>query len=104
MVRAVRPVWLGLAAWLRRLRLERLLPVLPGVRRHPDLAATLTIDLRIARWYGLEVFHLLGFRKKRSQAGKLIVSRRWHEPGAFEEWTDPETVNTHEDQTCTSKT
>ena len=79
-------------------------PSLPGVRRHPDLAATLTIDLRIARWYGLEVFHLLGFRKKRSQAGKLIVSRRWHEPGAFEEWTDPEIVNTHEDQTCTSKT
>ena len=103
-VRAVRPVWLGLAAWLRRLRLERFLPVLPGVRRHPDLAATFTIDLRIARWYGLELFHLLGFRKKRSQAGKLIVSRRWHEPGAFEEWTAPESVNTHEDQTCMSKT
>lgn len=85
LVRAVRPVWLRIAAWLRRLRFERLVAILPGVRPHPDQTATLVVDPRIARWFGLELFHLLGFRKKRSQAGKLIVSRRWHEPAVFEE-------------------
>ena len=86
LVREVRPVWLRLAAWLRRLQLERLLPVLPGVRRHPDQTATLVVNPRVARWFVLEIFHLLGFRRKRPQAGKLIVSRRWHAPCEFEEW------------------
>ena len=36
LVRTVQRFWLRLAVWLRRLRLERLLPLLPGVRRHPD--------------------------------------------------------------------
>ncbi len=85
LVRGVRTVWLRLAAWLRRLRLERLVMVLPGVRPHPEQTATLVVDPRIARWFGLELFHLLGFRKRRSQAGKLIVSRRWHEPTVFED-------------------
>lgn len=71
---------------LRHLQLERLLPVLPGVHRHPDQATTLVVNPRIARWFVLEIFHLLGFRKKRTQVGKLIVSRRWHVPGEFEEW------------------
>ncbi len=84
LVRTVRLFWLRLAVWLRRLRLERLLPLLPGVRRHPDQAATLIVEPRIARWFVMEIFHLLGFRKKRHRAGQLLVSRRWHEPGVFE--------------------
>jgi len=86
LVREVPPFWLRVAAWLRHLQLERLLPVLPGVRKHPDQAATLVVDPRVARWFVLEIFHLLGFRRKRPQAGKLIVSRRWHMPCVFEEW------------------
>jgi succinylglutamate desuccinylase len=85
LVRTVRRFWLRLAVWLRYLRLERLLPLLPGVRRHPDQAATLIVEPRIARWFVMEIFHLLGFRKKRHHAGKLLVSRRWHEPGVFED-------------------
>lgn len=85
LVRTVRRFWLRLAVWLRYLRLERLLPLLPGVRRHPDQAATLIVEPRIARWFVMEIFHLLGFRKKRHHAGKLLVSRRWHEPGMLED-------------------
>ena len=86
LVREVRPVWLRVAAWLRPLQLERFLPVLPGVRTHPDQAGTLVVNPRLARWFVLEMFHLLGFRKKRLQAGQLLVSRRWHAPCVFEEW------------------
>lgn len=85
LVRTVRRFWLRLAVWLRHLRLERLLPLLPGVRRHPDQTTTLVVEPRIARWLVMEIFHLLGFRKKRHHAGKLLVSRRWHEPGVFED-------------------
>ncbi len=84
LVRRVRPFWLRVAERLRRLRFERFLPVLPGVRRYADHPATLVVDPRIARWFVVELFHLLGFRKRRSREGKLIVSRRWHEPCVFE--------------------
>ncbi len=80
LARTVRRFWLRLAVWLRHCRIERLLPLLPGIRRHPEQTATLIVDSRIARWFVLEIFHLLGFRKKRYHRGKLLVSRRWHEP------------------------
>ncbi len=85
LVRPVRPFWLRAAKWLRRLRIERLLPALPGIRRYPNRPGTLVVDPRIARWFVTELFHLLGFRKRQSREGKLIVSRRWHEPRALDE-------------------
>ena len=85
LVRRVRPFWLRLARWLRRLRIERVLPALPGVRRSPDKPGTLVVNPRIARWFVLELFHLLGFRRRQSREGKLIVSRRWHESRAVDE-------------------
>lgn len=88
LVRRVRPAWLRVAAWLRRQRMDRLLPLLPGVRRHPEQADTLVVDARVARWFVLEIFHLLGFRQKRRTATELIVSRRWNEPYVFNESQD----------------
>ena len=38
--------------------------------------STLIIDTTLARWFALEGFHLLGYRKRRSEEGKLVVSRR----------------------------
>ena len=89
LVRRVRPFWLRVAKWLRRLRIERLLPALPGVRRYQDTPGTLVVDPRVARWFVVELFHLLGFRKRQSREGKLIVSRRWHESHAFDELPGP---------------
>jgi len=77
LVRPVRRAWLELSRVLRRLRLERLLPALPGVRRHPELAGSFLVDRNVARWAALELFHLLGFRR-RGPAGEryLVLTRR----------------------------
>jgi hypothetical protein len=64
--------------WMRRLRFDALLPLLPGVRRGQGLGDVLHIDTRIAAFYPLEVFHLLGFRKVRQQGTHLRVARRPH--------------------------
>lgn len=74
--REVRGFWLKVSTALRRLGLDSVLHWLPGVRRHPQQEATLVIDTGMARWFAVEVFHLLGYRKRRSEDGKLIVSRR----------------------------
>lgn len=76
LTRDVRPFWLALSALLRRLGLDRFAPLLPGVRRHPYIAGAVIVDRRVARWYTLEVFHLLGFRREVAQSHSLILSRR----------------------------
>ena len=77
--RAVRPFWLRLSAWVRRLHLERIVHWLPGVHRVPEDMNMLRVDTRVARWYPLQIFHLLGFRRRRPQGRYLYVSRRRHD-------------------------
>jgi hypothetical protein len=81
LVRAVHPAWLRLSAALRRLRLERWLHLLPGVRRHPERPGAFVVDRKVARWLALEVFHLLGFR--RHGAGRELVVSRRADPGPW---------------------
>ena len=77
--RAVAPFWLSLSAALRRLKLQNIVHWLPGVRRDPDDRETIIVNTQVARFFPLQVFHLLGFRRRRSSGGKLIVSRRRHD-------------------------
>jgi succinylglutamate desuccinylase len=78
-VRAVQPFWLKLSGALRRWRVPRLASWLPGVRRHPTNEDTLLVDTRIVRFFPMQIFHLLGFRKRRWQGHLLLVSRRKHD-------------------------
>ena len=77
--REVRPFWLAVSAALRRLRLGGVIRWLPGVRQDGDAPESFAADTRIARFYPLEVFHLLGFRKQRKSGARLVVSRRRHD-------------------------
>ena len=74
--REVHTFWLRVSSALRWFGLDRVLHWLPGVHRHPEKKATLVIHTGLARWFALEVFHLLGYRKRRSEDGVLVVSRR----------------------------
>jgi predicted deacylase len=85
LVREISPRWLTVSASLRRLRLERLLPLLPGIRRDPHRPETLIVDPRVARWMATEFFHLLGYRRRRSEGGKIVVSRRPHDVESWRE-------------------
>ncbi|MBX3464844.1 MAG: succinylglutamate desuccinylase/aspartoacylase family protein [Planctomycetes bacterium] len=80
LARSVRPFWLHLARWLRRLRGDALIGLLPGVRTDPADRDTILVDPRIARWFVTEVFHLLGFRKERRRGARLAFTRRRSRP------------------------
>ena len=77
--RPVARFWLWLSGVLRVIGVQRIVHLLPGVSRDPRTPETLEIDTRIARFFPLQVFHLLGFRKRRSTANKLVVTRRRHD-------------------------
>jgi len=76
LAREVRPFWLRLSALLRRLRVGSCARLLPGVARHPADPDTYVVNTRVARLMPLQVFHLLGFRKRRWDGDRLVVSRR----------------------------
>ncbi len=80
LVRQVWPFWLEVSAWMRRLRMDRLLPLLPGVERQTKARDTLRVNPRVARWLVVQIFHLLGFRRQGSEHGSWIFSRRVEHP------------------------
>lgn len=74
--REVAPFWLKLSGALRRLKIADLMRFLPGVQRAEYDADVFEINTKIARFFPLQIFHLLGFRKRRWRGTKLVVSRR----------------------------
>jgi len=82
--REVRKFWLSLSALLRRMKLGDFVHLLPGVRRDNNDKNVLIVNTNVARILPLQIFHLLGFRRRRWTGGRLIVSRRAYdqeEPG-----------------------
>jgi predicted deacylase len=75
-VREFASFWLGASALLRRLGLGGLARWLPGVRVHAGDVNTLVVDRAVARWFTVEIFHLLGYRKERSSGDQLLFTRR----------------------------
>ena len=86
LVREVHPRWLRLSALVRRMHLERLLRLLPGIEGDPVRPDTLIVDPRVARWLSVDFFHLFGFRRRRSEGRKLVVSRRPHDVTSLADW------------------
>lgn len=74
--RTVAVFWLRLSAILRRLRVQDIVHWLPGVDRDPRNRETLIVNTHLARFFPLQVFHLLGYRRRRWSGEKLVVSRR----------------------------
>lgn len=74
--RPVAGFWLKLSAMLRRFDAARLMRFLPGVSRVPEYPERFKVDTRIARFFPLQIFHLLGFRRLRRNENFLVVSRR----------------------------
>ena len=77
--RRVAPFWLWLSGVFRKMQIPALVRTLPGVWRHPTDKESLVVNTRIARFFPLQIFHLLGFRKRRWRDNQLVVSRRRHD-------------------------
>jgi hypothetical protein len=75
-VREIRVFWLRVSRILRALGVDRFVHLLPGIRKHPVRPAILVVDRRVARWYALQLMHLLGFRRYREEGNTLLVLRR----------------------------
>jgi hypothetical protein len=79
LVRPFSSLWLHVSRILRSLKLDRFLHWLPGVKRDPQTPGALVADRHVARWYALQLFHLLGYRKHLEEEVRLVVIKREHE-------------------------
>lgn len=86
--RKISPFWLWLSGVLRSIGIQKLIHILPGVHRDPADSATLVVNTRVARLFPLQVFHLLGFRRRRWAGDQLIVSRRRNDTNGPFRWKD----------------
>ena len=75
-IRRFSPFWLGVSRALRKAGIDRIVHWLPGVERHPDSEEALLINRRVARFYSLQIFHLLGFRRHRAVGEQLLMIRQ----------------------------
>jgi len=75
-IRPVNFIWLRLSATVRRLGFERFLHWLPGVSRDPECPGCFIVDRQRARWLALQIFHLLGFKRRGAAERTLRMYRR----------------------------
>ena len=84
--REVAPTWIWLSGILRRIGIQKIVHLLPGVSRDPGDPANLIVNTHIASLFPLQIFHLLGFRRRRWSNNKLVVSRRKHDTDGPFRW------------------
>ncbi len=84
--REIARTWLWLSGILRRIGFQRIVHLLPGVSRDPGDPGTLIVNTHVASLFPLQIFHLLGFRRRRWVKNKLVVSRRRHDTDAPFKW------------------
>jgi hypothetical protein len=75
-IRTVSPFLLRLSAVLRKIYLENILVLLPGVRWESEKHDALIVDRKIARFFAKKFFHLLGYRSRRMNKTHLIMKNR----------------------------
>jgi succinylglutamate desuccinylase len=85
-VREISSFWLVISGILRRIGIQKIIHFLPGVKRDPSDASKLIINTAVARFFPLQVFHLLGFRRLRWVGSTLEVSRRRHDTSGPFRW------------------
>ena len=69
-------LFLRLSTWLRRLKVDSLVSILPGIFWHNKSKGILKVDLKIAKYMAKPIFHLLGYRNKQVDSSHLILYNR----------------------------
>lgn len=81
--RRVRRLWLRVSTLARKLHADRLLPLLPGVRRHPAEAGAVVVGS--GDRFACRLLHLLGYQRWGGTGDERVFRRRREGPPAVTE-------------------
>lgn len=75
-IRKVSRLALRLSAFMRKVYIENMLVLLPGVKWESQMHDALIVNRKIARFFTKQFFHLLGYRSRRVDKSHLIMKNR----------------------------
>ena len=74
--RELSPARMRVSEVLRHMKLDRFLHLLPGIARDPAQPERLVVDERATQLYRLDMFHMLGYRRMRKDASRVVIERQ----------------------------
>ncbi|WP_223549998.1 succinylglutamate desuccinylase/aspartoacylase family protein [Aestuariivivens sp. NBU2969] len=75
-IKSINTMFLQLSVWLRLLKADNLLSILPGIIWHNKEQGVLKVNLKVAKFFAKPFFHLLGYRSKQTDATHLLLYNR----------------------------
>ncbi|PKV51860.1 succinylglutamate desuccinylase [Aquimarina sp. MAR_2010_214] len=75
-IHSVHPIFLKLSTILRKAHFDNIFTILPGVRWTSNKKNELMVNLKIARFFTKQFFHLLGYRSKQVDKTHLSLKNR----------------------------
>lgn len=75
-IKGINTLFLKLSVWLRLLKTDSLLSILPGIFWHNKNQGVLKVDLKVAKFLAKPLFHLLGYRNKQTGPSHLLLYNR----------------------------
>ncbi|WP_408024099.1 succinylglutamate desuccinylase/aspartoacylase domain-containing protein [Tenacibaculum sediminilitoris] len=75
-IRKISKFWMHLSKIVRKLHLDSLLKILPGIKNYKNNSYTLIVNPKTARFLATEILHLFGYRKKIKKNGELYFFKR----------------------------
>lgn len=75
-IRKIPSVFLKLSSYFRKIRLDRLLPIIPGISWSSEKHDSLILNRKIAWIFAKQFFHLMGYRSKKIDKTHLIIKNR----------------------------
>ncbi|WP_406685286.1 succinylglutamate desuccinylase/aspartoacylase family protein [Seonamhaeicola sp. MEBiC1930] len=75
-IKTIRPFFLKLSAFLRRIKFDGLLVLLPGISWLNRAEGSLQVNLRVTKFYAKAIFHLLGYRSRYTNKTHLRLNNR----------------------------
>ncbi len=75
-LRRISKFWLGASLTARKLKINHMLRLIPGVKKDPENNYTLIVDPHIARFMAKKIFHLFGYRQQIFKDDKMHFIKR----------------------------
>jgi hypothetical protein len=75
-IRKIPYVFLNLSSYFRKIKFDRLLPIMPGISWSSDKHDSLIVNRKIAWLFAKQFFHLMGYRSKKLDKTHLIIKNR----------------------------
>jgi succinylglutamate desuccinylase len=75
-IKPIKPFFLRLSVFLRKIKTDNFLVLLPGVSWANKYEGVLQVNLKVAKFFAKSIFHLLGYRSKQITQTHLKLTNR----------------------------